>query len=676
MTTLTTMYQGQTNSPATTLASNITASATSITVTDASALPAVPFPLTIGINSTNSETVLVTAKSSNTLTVTRGWDGTAAAWNADTPCARVFTAKDLNTVESNITALNTNKAEQSDVTDAVNDLWSDIYANTASGPIANFYRTVGGLPVDDLTIDINPVQAGTGDPSPTNVRAISGWTGATIYQSGADTSDPSTTSISWQTEAGTVYGGTLDVTTGLLTVTHKRVDMGSFTWSYSSGGSGRPRFQTTVISDIKVPASNREIPSLYCEVFSTTYAYDLYTTSSSSVGITINTDGRIWVHEEPMGTDATAFKTAVTGYYVVYPLAAASQTTYQLTQTEVAGLLGENNIWADTGDVYVQFGADIKSYIDNTTGGKQDKIFASGILKGNGSGGVSAAVAGTDYQAPLTAGTDYQTPIAEEKLQYYGVCSTAASTQAKTVTIDGITALTTGLEIRVKMTNAQTYNGTPTLNVNSLGAKSIMQHGSVAAVRYQWQAGEVVSLTYDGTYWVLENNSLATTTYFGLTRLSSSTSSTAEDSAATPKAVKTAYDLAAAAVPSSEKDVSVATLATASDSTTPTVPRLTPSQGFAPIFEIDSDTTLAAKHAGGILVCTNSPTITIPVSVFDAATEIEIFNYGTGIVTVAGASGVSLNGASAGSKQIKDQYTSGVLLAISASQWVIQGAIE
>ena len=43
--------------------------------------------------------------------------------------------------------------------------------------------------------------------------------------------------------------------------------------------------------------------------------------------------------------------------------------------------------------------------------GKQDEITASGILKGDGSGGVSAAVAGTDYQTPLTAGTDYQTPL-------------------------------------------------------------------------------------------------------------------------------------------------------------------------------------------------------------------------------------------------------------------------
>lgn len=34
--------------------------------------------------------------------------------------------------------------------------------------------------------------------------------------------------------------------------------------------------------------------------------------------------------------------------------------------------------------------------------GKQDIITASGILKGDGQGGVTAAVAGTDYQAPLT----------------------------------------------------------------------------------------------------------------------------------------------------------------------------------------------------------------------------------------------------------------------------------
>lgn len=38
-------------------------------------------------------------------------------------------------------------------------------------------------------------------------------------------------------------------------------------------------------------------------------------------------------------------------------------------------------------------------------GNKQDRVTASGILKGDGNGGVSAAVAGTDYQTPIPANT-------------------------------------------------------------------------------------------------------------------------------------------------------------------------------------------------------------------------------------------------------------------------------
>ena len=202
----------------------------------------------------------------------------------------------------------------------------------------------------------------------------------------------------------------------------------------------------------------------------------------------------------------------------------------QLTPTQVTYLLGENNIWSDTGDVYVTFGEEVKRALD----GKQNEITASGILKGDGEGGVTAAVSGTDYQAPLT----------EPQTNYYGTCSTAAATQTKEVSITGITELATGLSIRVKFSNGQTYNGTPTLKVNSLTAKNIVRNGSTGAARYQWQAGEVLDLVYDGTSWVIVNNATATTTYYGLTRLNSATNSSSETEAATPKAVKDAYDLA------------------------------------------------------------------------------------------------------------------------------------
>ena len=45
------------------------------------------------------------------------------------------------------------------------------------------------------------------------------------------------------------------------------------------------------------------------------------------------------------------------------------------------------------------------TYVTTVISGKQAKITASGLLKGNGSGGVSAAAAGTDYQSPVKSAT-------------------------------------------------------------------------------------------------------------------------------------------------------------------------------------------------------------------------------------------------------------------------------
>lgn len=128
---------------------------------------------------------------------------------------------------------------------------------------------------------------------------------------------------------------------------------------------------------------------------------------------------------------------------------------------------------------------------------------------------------------------------------HYGVCDTAAATQAKTVSIPEITALTAGLCVRVKFVNAQTYNGAPTLNLSSLGAKSIYRNGTTAAAQYEWQADEVLDFVYDGTGWIMLEGAVPTTTYYGgRVKLSSLTNSTSETLAATPKAVKDAYDLA------------------------------------------------------------------------------------------------------------------------------------
>ena len=50
---------------------------------------------------------------------------------------------------------------------------------------------------------------------------------------------------------------------------------------------------------------------------------------------------------------------------VVYEL--AEPVTYQLTPTEVTTLLGDNTIWADTGDTTCEYRADTKLYIERLT---------------------------------------------------------------------------------------------------------------------------------------------------------------------------------------------------------------------------------------------------------------------------------------------------------------------
>lgn len=109
----------------------------------------------------------------------------------------------------------------------------------------------------------------------------------------------------------------------------------------------------------------------------------------------------------------------------------------------------------------------------------------------------------------------------KDKLAYYGTCTTNASTRNKIVDCNGFELLE-GVSIRIKFTNAQTYNGQPTLNVNNTGAIGIALRGDTDGIRYMWQAGDVIEFTYDGTSWIWERGGVATTTYYGVTKLTSS----------------------------------------------------------------------------------------------------------------------------------------------------------
>lgn len=113
MSELVKMYPAQAKSPETSLSGALTAAGTTVNVVDGSVLPEAPNLLTIGADGSTAETVLMTAKSGNVLTVTRAQNGTTArAWSAGDVIARYFTAADQTAMQENIKKLNEEKAEK------------------------------------------------------------------------------------------------------------------------------------------------------------------------------------------------------------------------------------------------------------------------------------------------------------------------------------------------------------------------------------------------------------------------------------------------------------------------------------------------------------------------------------------------------------------------------------
>lgn len=346
-----------------------------------------------------------------------------------------------------------------------------------------------------------------------NIRVTSGTTiDADIFpqiECGSTASDYATPnykeySISFPTSAGTVYGGTLTVNkdgTGTLVVDkeYKTFD-GSENWeAVSITGGYWMKLTDASINCISYSAS--EIP----DVISNMYISKSRTEASQkNTGIAI-TKGIAYVYDPNYQTNA-AFKTFLSNnnLTVVYPL--ATPITYTLTAPQVLSLIGKNNVWADTGDI-----------LSLTYNSKQGMEF----IREDTAGQIRAMMPEPQ----------------EEKRIFYATCDTEGGTQEKVCTIEGLTELKIGDIFIITFVNSHTYNGAPTLNINGFGAKTIRRTNSANAVRYQWNVGQTLTFVYDGTYMQTVNNGIATTTYYGLTKLSSSITSTSSGTALTPAGI-------------------------------------------------------------------------------------------------------------------------------------------
>ena len=144
----------------------------------------------------------------------------------------------------------------------------------------------------------------------------------------------------------TVYGGTLDVLTGELTI-----DKGFITLN---GTENWRQFQTTnkyyaeqMFSATAGDTSRTAISNLYPF---TSWIGGMSDVTTDNAFYLQNSNGRVAIMDDDYTTvDALKAMLSANNMEIVYPL--ATPTTIQLTPQKVKSLVGENHIMASTGDV-------------------------------------------------------------------------------------------------------------------------------------------------------------------------------------------------------------------------------------------------------------------------------------------------------------------------------------
>ena len=223
---------------------------------------------------------------------------------------------------------------------------------TASGEIATF-EADSATEIKTLTADIEPIQdTSGGDPSPTNICPISGHDDVTITVAD-DVYNPIVSNTYTTTLPSTTYGGTLDLVSGVLTVTHAIVDMGNLTWDWVSSGS---YFTADVSGKAK---GNTNMVSSAFKVVSTQAAN---MNDGEMKGNPNN--NTIYLKWALYNGDKNALTSALSGQKLVYERATPTTTT--LTPQQVQTLLGTNNVWADSGDVTVEYRQNLSVLINPT----------------------------------------------------------------------------------------------------------------------------------------------------------------------------------------------------------------------------------------------------------------------------------------------------------------------
>lgn len=201
--------------------------------------------------------------------------------------------------------------------------------------------------IERLAVTFRPIQAGSGNPSPTNVRAISGHSTITV-------------SLGSQTESvslgDTYYGGTVDLVSGVLTVDRIGIDLSTITdWTIDA----HYRRVYVIRSDLMAVANNNDVPDgMVCNRLKTVASQTLYAQGAFYEGISISTGKALQLHIDGL-TNANPTLAQVNSYFsnnptfVVAKLATAQ--TVQLTAQTINAIRGTQAVSSADGTVSVTY---------------------------------------------------------------------------------------------------------------------------------------------------------------------------------------------------------------------------------------------------------------------------------------------------------------------------------
>ena len=287
------------------------------------------------------------------------------------------------------------------------------HLKSASGAIVSF-SDGADLPLKSLIVDIEPVQSGSGDPSPSNIRPLSGWNGVKVARCGKNLLNPNYELLN------AYIGGNGALTANPINRTMIlpcKPDT-TYTWTWTRSAKTSSNDDSAVVSFPAKPNTG-DIGTYLLRYDTTSGEGRSFMTGSDArwlaikIGNTTNTDAVATINASMLeyGTTATPYESynglevaidlgqtvyggtlnPLTGVLTVYPYYASyngetltgrwisdrdvytvgttptngaqvvdmsgTGTEIQLTPHQIRTLYGNNTIFADTGNVALEYWA-------------------------------------------------------------------------------------------------------------------------------------------------------------------------------------------------------------------------------------------------------------------------------------------------------------------------------